>query len=130
MSLTTALVWSAVLFWLMLITAGLIKYRAWSLVGLGVMFGNRDDVPAYGAFASRADRAAMNMLENMVLFIAVAAAVYFGGAENDQTRLGAAIFFWARVAYWPAYLIGIPYVRTSIWAVGVVGVGIMAATLI
>ncbi len=130
MTIATALLWSAVLLWLMLVGAGLLKYRAWSPAGFLVMMGNRDNVPAYIPVAERADRAAKNMIENFVLFIAVAAAVYFSGAENDQTQLGAAVFFWARVAYWPVYLIGIPFVRTACWLAGVVGIAIMAFEII
>ena len=130
MSITDALLWSAILFWLMLIGAGLLKFRAWTPAGVGVMMSNRDKVPDYLPIAKRADNAAKNMMENFVLFIAIAAALYFSGVENDQTRLGAAIFFWARVAYWPIYLIGIPYLRTACWFVGVVGIGIMAVELV
>jgi uncharacterized MAPEG superfamily protein len=130
MSMWTALVWSAILFWLMIVLAGLLKYRAWTLAGLGVMMSNRGDVPPFSPLASRADRAAKNMMENFVLFIAVAAAVYFSGAESDASRFGAALFFWARVAYWPVYLAGIVYLRTTLWAIGVVGIAIMAFDLI
>ena len=34
------------------------------------------------------------------------------------TALGAQIYLWARVAYLPVYVIGIPYLRTVVWAVG------------
>ena len=130
MSIADALLWSGVLFWLMIVLAATLKYRAWSLQGLGMLMSNREEAPSVSRLAARADRAAMNMLENLVLFIAIAAAVYFSSAESDQTELGAAIFFWARVAYWPIFLAGIPGVRTATWFVSVIGIGIMAAELI
>jgi uncharacterized MAPEG superfamily protein len=38
-----------------------------------------------------------------------------------MTLLGAQIFFWARVVYAAVYLAGIPWVRTAVWAVSVIG---------
>jgi uncharacterized MAPEG superfamily protein len=38
--------------------------------------------------------------------------------NSDHTALGAQIYFWARVAYLPIYVIGIPYVRTLVWGAG------------
>ena len=46
--------------------------------------------------------------------------------DNAQTELGAAVFFRARVAYIPIYLIGIAYLRTAIWLVSIVGLGMIA----
>jgi uncharacterized MAPEG superfamily protein len=38
---------------------------------------------------------------------------------------GANIFFWARVAYFPTYLAGIAYVRSALWAVGLIGLAMV-----
>ena len=35
--------------------------------------------------------------------------------------LGATVFFWGRLVYWPVYLAGIIYLRTLVWFVGIVG---------
>ena len=35
--------------------------------------------------------------------------------------MGAQLYFWARVAYIPAYALGISYVRTAIWAASMAG---------
>jgi uncharacterized MAPEG superfamily protein len=35
--------------------------------------------------------------------------------------LGAELYFWARVIYLPVYIVGIPYLRTLVWFVSVVG---------
>jgi uncharacterized MAPEG superfamily protein len=131
MSIADALLWSGVLYWLMVLVALTLKYRGWSLEGLGLIMGNRDEgPPEHSALAARSDRAAKNMMENMVLFVAIAGAVYFSNAENEQTELGAAIFFWARLAYWPIFLAGIPGIRTATWVVSIIGIGIMAVELI
>ena len=124
-----ALVWSAVLTWLMLITASLLRSKGWTAPGMQIAFGNSGDVPEPTPLAGRADRAAKNMLENLALFTAVIVAVQTSGKGSAQTQLGASIFFWARVAYWPAYAAGIIYLRTVIWLVSIVGLAMIVAAM-
>jgi uncharacterized MAPEG superfamily protein len=130
MTAATALVWSAILTWLMLVTASLLRSRGWTSAGMQVALGNREDLPPATGLAGRADRAARNMVENMVLLVALVAAVYFAGKSEPQAGLGATIFFWSRLAYWPCYLAGVVYLRTAIWFVGIIGLAITAAALI
>jgi uncharacterized MAPEG superfamily protein len=119
------LAYSAILTWLMIVFASGLKAR----FDLAVMFGNRADPDEPTPMAGRADRAAKNMLENMVLFVAVTLATA-GAHEHDRVVLGARIFFWARVAYFPVYVAGITYLRTALWLTGVVGMGIMLSTVL
>jgi uncharacterized MAPEG superfamily protein len=130
MTAATALAWSAVLTWLMLVMASLLRSRGWTSAGMKVALGNREDSPPATGLAGRADRAARNMVENMGLLVALVAAVYFAGKSESQAGLGATIFFWSRLAYWPCYLAGIVYLRTAIWFVGIIGLAIIAAALI
>jgi uncharacterized MAPEG superfamily protein len=122
------LVYSAVLAWMMLLTASLLRTRAHRLPGLKIAFGNRDDVPEPTPLVGRADRAARNMVENLVLFTAILAAARLGGVHGSRVDLGAKIFFWSRVAYFPVYLAGIAYVRTAIWCVSLVGLAMIVAS--
>jgi uncharacterized MAPEG superfamily protein len=69
----------------------------------------------------RAARAHRNMIENLVLFAALALALAAAGKSNDATVLGAQLFFWGRVAYAAIYLAGIPWARTGAWTVSVAG---------
>jgi uncharacterized MAPEG superfamily protein len=62
-----------------------------------------------------------------VLFAAVWAAARLGGAAPGLTLLGAQLFFWSRCAYTAVYLLGIPYLRTALFAVGVGGAFIVGA---
>ena len=126
MSIPHILVWSAILAWLMLVVASLIRSRGWAPDGMQIAFGNRDNVPPQSPLSGRADRAAMNMLEALAIFTALAAALYFSGKTSSQAQTGANVFFWARVAYWPCYLAGIIYLRTAIWFAGVIGLAMMA----
>ncbi|HEY5936053.1 MAG TPA: MAPEG family protein [Kofleriaceae bacterium] len=119
------LAYAAVLCWVMIMTAAMLKTRG--IVNAG---GNRDDLPDPSALAGRADRAAKNMLENLVLFTALLAAARMGNGDQDRIVLGARIFFWARVAYFPIYLAGIKHVRTVVWAVGIAGLALIFSAVL
>jgi uncharacterized MAPEG superfamily protein len=120
------LAYSALLTWLMLMTGSMLRNRLWSPAGLLVGVGSRDNVPQPSAIASRADRAALNMLENLVLFAVVVLVAHVGGVAPERILPGAKIFFWARVVYFPVYLAGIPWLRTVVWAVAVYGMAMIA----
>lgn len=112
-----------------------LKMLAWSIVlgivqillagglatqqrGLKWNAGNRDgDSPPITGVAARAGRASQNFLETFALFAAAALAVVLTHRNTEHTALGAQLYFWARVAYWPIYAIGIPYLRTAVWIV-------------
>ena len=78
----------------------------------------------------RHPNARRNMLENLALLTALVAAVRFAGQAGAQVDLGATIFLIARVAYWPCYLAGIVYLRTVLWLVSIVGLGLIAAAAV
>jgi uncharacterized MAPEG superfamily protein len=126
---TTILVLSAILTWLMLGTSSGLRSRCWEPGGITRACGNRDDLGESSPLAGRADRAAKNMLENLAMVTALIAAVHFAGKAGATTTLGANIFFWSRVAYWPCYLAGITHLRTVIWLVSVAGMAMIAAAL-
>jgi uncharacterized MAPEG superfamily protein len=65
------------------------------------------------------------MLEGIVLFIALFAAVHVANKVDAQSQLGANLFFWGRLVYWPVYLAGIVYLRTLVWFVSVAGLALM-----
>ena len=112
---------AALLNWLMIVVAALWRVDALTSVGLKRAFGNRAHLPEAAPAAARADRAAKNMTENMILFVVVLAASRLGGADAHALTPGAATFFWARVAYWPVYITGIPYLRTLLWVTSLFG---------
>ena len=90
-------------------------------VGLPQLAGNREPLPEFTSWAGRAQRAHRNMLESLVLFAVLVVVAHMAGVANETTILGAQLFFWARLAYAIVYLIGIPWVRTGLWAVSMVG---------
>ena len=117
------LLYSTLLSWLMLVVAAMMRTGAPR--DLRTAFSNRDAVPEPSPAAARADRAARNMLENLVLFIALIVAAHLAGARQDRIDLGARLFFYGRLAYFPIYLAGIVYVRTLVWTVAVAGLGVI-----
>ena len=79
------------------------------------------DPPPLTGVAARADRAFRNFLETFPFFAAAAVAVVATGSGDAGTAWGAQLWFWARVLYVPLYLAGIPYVRSLVWGVALVG---------
>jgi len=100
------------------VAAGLATWQR----GLGWNAGNRDGVPAplTGA-AARAGRANLNFLETFPFFAAAVLGVVVANRTSAHTALGAELYFWARCAYLPIYIVGIPYLRTLVWAVSLWG---------
>jgi uncharacterized MAPEG superfamily protein len=122
------LAYAAVLAWATVMLAATLRNRAWTPAGLRVALGNRDALPEASPLAGRADRAAKNTLENLVLVTALLLAARAGGGDPERLVLGARLFFWARVAYVPLYLAGVQGLRTVAWAVGVAGMGAILST--
>jgi uncharacterized MAPEG superfamily protein len=114
----TLLVWSVAL------TLGqsvIAAVGAQTQVGLPALAGNRENLPAITGWADRAARAHRNMLESLVLFAALVLVAGVSGRADAMTALGSELFFWARLVYVPVYLAGIPWVRTAVWGVSIVG---------
>jgi uncharacterized MAPEG superfamily protein len=120
----------AVINWALIVAASLIKAKAWRPAGMMAVLGNRENLEDRDGFPARTDRAAKNMLENMVLFTALALVASVGGIADPRVELGARIFFWARVAYIPIYMVGVPVARTAVYAISVIGMGMMVAAIV
>jgi uncharacterized MAPEG superfamily protein len=99
-------------------------------VGLPTLAGNREGMPEIRGWGGRAARAHRNMLENLVLFAALVLVAVAAGRTNAMTLLGAQIFLYARLAYAAVYIIGMPWIRTGVWAVSVVGLAMIVLQLV
>ena len=120
------LVWSGALALVQMLIAVLVAIPA---VGLPILAGNREGLPPFTGLALRAQRAHLNMLENIAIFAIFVIVAQLTGRANATTALGATIFFWARLVYAVVYLAGIPWVRTAVWAVSFVGIVMVASQL-
>jgi uncharacterized MAPEG superfamily protein len=93
--------------------------------------GNRDRESArLTGVAGRAQRACRNFLETFAFFAAAVLAVGLLKASSERTALGAELYFWARLAYLPVYLIGIPYLRSAVWGVSFLGILMLVGALL
>ncbi len=92
-------------------------------VGNDWTIGTRDDAPPakVSPLWGRLDRAHKNMMETLPLFAIGVLLVAVEGRYGTLSVWGAHLYFWARLAYLPAYLSGIKWVRTSFWQVAMIG---------
>jgi uncharacterized MAPEG superfamily protein len=120
MTTSHAVIASGILTLLMLLVASAFCAKVWEPGGVMVAFGNREGVAPPLDMGGRADRAAKNMLEGMVMLLAVVLAAQLAG-KGAQAAAGASVFFWARLVYWPVYMAGIIYLRTAVWFVSIIG---------
>jgi len=126
----TLVVYMALVTWLTLLAASLIRAKAWTPAGFKIALGNRHGLPEAAPLAGRAQRVAVNTLENFILFAVIALVAGVAGNENPRIGAGAELFFWARIAYIPVYYAGILYLRTLVWLVSVIGLGFMVSALL
>ncbi len=124
MTTSHAVIASGILTLLMLLVASAYCAKAWTPPGMDIAFGNRESVAPPLGIAGRADRAARNMLEGMVMLLAVVLAAQLAG-KGAQAATGATVFFWARLLYWPTYMAGIIYLRTAVWFVSIIGLAMI-----
>ena len=99
-------------------------------VGLPTLAGNREGLAPCTGWAGRAARAHHNMLESLVLFAALVLVAVVADKTNSTTLLGAQLFVWARLVYALVYLAGIPWLRTLVWLVSVVGLVLIFVQLL
>lgn len=98
--------------------------------GMAWNAGNRDgDTQPLTGTAARLDRANRNFLETFPLFAAAVLCVVLADRDTAQTALGAQIYLWARVVYLPVYAIGIPYLRSAVWTVSLLGLAMIIYAL-
>ncbi len=120
------------LFWAVVLTFAQVLVAttaASTQVSPAVLAGNREGMALTG-WAGRAQRAHRNMLENLILFAGLVLLVHVAGAGNDTSAVGAQIFVVARLVYAVVYVLGIPWLRTALWGVSVVGMIMVAWPLI
>ena len=92
--------------------------------------GNRDKAPEMSVVAGRLERAKNNMLEALPIFLPLALLALIKGGDTGEAARSAFVFLIARVAYVPAYVSGIPMLRSLVWLVGVASLVMMALSLL
>ena len=126
----TLVIYMAIVTWLTTLAASLIRAKAWTARGTMIALGNRDDLPEATAFAGRAERTARNTAENFVLFAVIALVAHAAGRTGARLDTGAELFFWSRLVFIPVYYVGIIYLRTAVWTIGIVGLAMMVKSIL
>ncbi len=97
--------------------------------GLKWGFGARDSANDNTAFQARTKRTVANHIESMLLFVPLALVAHMAGISGDLLTKGTWLYIIARTLYPLTYWTGLPYVRTLVWTVGVVGTVMVFAQL-
>jgi uncharacterized MAPEG superfamily protein len=91
--------------------------------GLPWAAGPRDEPgAALGKIAGRLDRAYRNFLETFPFFAAAVLLIHALDKSTPTSSLGAVVYVWARLLYIPAYVLGVPFLRTLIWVASLAGI--------
>ena len=93
--------------------------------------GPRDEgQPPLGKYPGRAQRALENFKETYPAFIALAVALLVSGKTGGNGALGAWMWFGARIAYLPLYLLGVPWLRSAAFGLSLAGLVLMFTRLV
>ena len=124
----TMLAWTLVLAFVQIL---LFDFARTSQYGLKWNTGPRDeDMPPLSATANRLKRAQDNLFETLPLFIGAVLIAHVAGRNGDLTHWGTAIYLVGRVVYVPLYAYGVRNVRSLVWMVSLVGLGMVAAAIL
>jgi uncharacterized MAPEG superfamily protein len=86
--------------------------------------GARDEALAEpNPVTGRTIRAQANFQETFPIAIVALLGVVIAGKTSQWTALGGWIWLGARIVYLPLYIAGTPVVRTVVWTVSMVGLG-------
>jgi uncharacterized MAPEG superfamily protein len=90
--------------------------------GLLYNTGPRDEPgPPVGRLTGRLRRAQSNLLETLPLFAAAILIAHVAGREGGLTLAGAWLYLLGRLAHLPLYALGVPFLRSLVWLVSLVG---------
>ncbi|MBC8239519.1 MAG: MAPEG family protein [Alphaproteobacteria bacterium] len=112
------LAWSAALCGMLWVPYIVERVLNWGLVDA---VGYPDNPPEAASWARRAQRAHLNLAENLPVFATLALIAHAAGVANEMTALGSALFFYARLAHAIVFIIGISWLRTLSFVVSWVG---------
>jgi uncharacterized MAPEG superfamily protein len=98
--------------------------------GLKWNTGPRDEPIVLTGVAGRLERAFTNFRETFPFFAALVVIDYLGGRLGALTSIGALVYVIARAVYAPLYALGVPYARSLVWVVSMVGILLLLAALV
>ena len=89
-----------------------------------------EELPPPNPVAGRLMRAQANFEETLPIAIIALLGVVIAGRTNQWTAIGGWTWLGARLIYLPIYAAGIPVVRTIVWAVALIGLGMVIKPLL
>jgi len=96
------LLWSIALFFIMILAQSLSSIFS-GKASVSELVGHRDNLPKEG------------LTKPLVLITIITE------SSTELTALGAALFFWGRLAFTPCYWLGVSWFRTIAWFVSIIG---------
>ncbi|EQB30221.1 MAPEG family protein [Sphingobium ummariense] len=124
----TILAWSCILLLVHIFAAAHLKTKQY---GAAWNMSARDQkLPPLDPVAGRLVRAQANFLETYPIAIIVLLGVVIAGRTSEWTAIGGWIWLGARVVYLPLYGFGVPLVRTLVYLVSLVGLGLVFKALV
>jgi len=100
------------------------------ILGLPTAAGNQHDIAPWAGWNDRLNRAIRNLIEAIAIFAPIALAVHVLGLSNETTALGAQLFVIARLVHAVVFTLGVPWVRTTAWFLGVIGIIMVGSPLV
>jgi uncharacterized MAPEG superfamily protein len=88
------------------------------------------NLPRLQGVAGRIERSLHNFLETFPLFVAAVIMAHILARHDWMTVWGSQLHFWARLAYVPLYVLGIPVVRSLVWNVAFAGIALVLIAII
>lgn len=98
--------------------------------GMTGAMGYPENPPAPPAWARRAERVHLNMVENLAPFAVLVLVAQITGVSTELTVWGAMLFFWARIVHAVVFILGIPYLRTLAFFVSWLGMALIFYALV
>ena len=123
----TMLMWASILYVVQVmigaLAADMQNGMAWGL-------GNRENSPAISGWGGRAQRAYVNMAENLLPFACLVLIAYSLDRTGGFSVLGAEIFLLSRLAYAVLYIAGVKVLRTLAYFGGLAGMVLIIVQLL
>lgn len=130
MTMTPEFIMLAFTLILALVQIGASAVVSTSRLGLKWNAGPRDGTPRdAGVLAGRLARAQSNLFETLPIFAAAVIMAHVAGEDGWLTFVGTHLYFFGRLIYVPLYALGVPFLRSLIWLVAFVGLGMVIAAL-
>lgn len=115
----TLLAWTLVLALAQILLASSLRTKE---TGLSFNMSPRDADPLPpGRLTARAQRAQANLFETLPLFAAAVLIAHGANIHTQLTVLACWLYLGARVVYLPLYVLGVPVLRSLVWAVSLAG---------